>query len=245
MPKKQTVLIMALAALVLVAGLGLQLVRVRDIKTGDRSTAARPIGLAERMPLAPAGWVGIDEPLGPTEFIQSAVEQNLNYDDVVNRIYRQGGRNFGLYVAYWTPGRMPVQKVASHTPDRCWSENGWTCEELRSGEELDYGAGQLLPAYWRRFATPGGSAGQQYVLYWHLVGGEPYDYGDGHNRRPNPVKWWRDTVHYAIKGSAEQYFIRLTSDRPFAEIESDPGFQEVLGALAKLGLAAVPPSPAS
>lgn len=48
-------------------------------------------------------------------------------------------------------------------------------------------------------------------------------------------------MHYAIKGSAEQYFIRLTSDRPLAEIESDPGFQEVLGALAGLGLAAEPP----
>ncbi|MBW7896402.1 MAG: hypothetical protein H3C27_14940 [Opitutaceae bacterium] len=51
------------------------------------------------------------------------------------------------------------------------------------------------------------------------------------------MKWWRDTLHYAIEGSAEQYFIRLTSDRPFAEIESDPGFREVLGALAGLGLA--------
>lgn len=44
-------------------------------------------------------------------------------------------------------------------------------------------------------------------------------------------------MHYAIKGSAEQYFIRLTSDRPFGEIEADPGFQEVLAALARLGLA--------
>jgi hypothetical protein len=193
----------------------------------------------DHFPLHPSGWQGRDEPLGPTEFVQGAVERNLNYDDVINRSYRNGVRNFGLYVAYWTPGRMPVQKVASHTPDRCWSENGWTCEELRSGERLPTGSGELKPAYWRLFRTPGASSAHQYVVYWHLVGGELYDYGSGFNQRPNPVQWWRETLHYAIKGSAEQYFIRLTSDRPFAEIKNDPGFQEVLAALAKLGLQAV------
>ncbi len=64
-----------------------------------------------------------------------------------------------------------------------------------------------------------------------------YDYGDGFNQRPDPLRWWRETVHYALKGSADQYFIRLTSDRPFEEIWQDPGFQEVLTSLAKLGLA--------
>lgn len=236
--RRRQVLILGGVACLLLAGLGLQMLRVRNIKDGEREAEARPIGLAGRFPLHAAGWSGIDEPLGPTEFVQSAVEKNLNYDDVVNRIYRQPGRTFGLYVAYWSPGRMPVQKVASHTPDRCWSENGWKCEELRSGERVPTGAGELIPAYWRRFATPGTTSARTYVLYWHLVGGEPYDYGDGLNRRPNPVRWWRETLHYAIKGSAEQYFIRLTSDRPFEEIRNDPGFQEVLAALAKLGLAA-------
>jgi hypothetical protein len=49
---------------------------------------------------------------------------------------------------------------------------------------------------------------------------------------------WRDTVAYATSGSDAQYFIRVTSNRPFEQIEGDPGWQEVLAALGKLGLAA-------
>jgi len=234
MSKNSKVMLSLLA--VLGIGLGLQLFHFRDIKEGERSAEVQPIGLAKTIPTTLSGWTGGDEPLGPTEFIQSAVERNLNYDDVVNRVFHKNGMTLGIYAAYWSPGRMPVQKVASHTPDRCWSENGWTCEEMRSGVKIPDGNQGLRPGYWRRFSTPGLRAGQQYVIYWHLVGGELYDYGTGHNRRPNPIDWWRDTIHYAIKGSAEQYFIRLTSDRPFTEIENDSGFQKIVEALAELGL---------
>ena len=112
------------ALVVLVVACGLQGLRLRNLKDGDTHTTARRIQLDATLPKAVAGWTAIDEPLGPTEFLQTAVEKNLNYDDMVNRVYRRGERSFGLYVAYWSPGRMPVQKVASHTPDRCWSENG-------------------------------------------------------------------------------------------------------------------------
>jgi hypothetical protein len=230
--------ILVAAGLLLVAALALQFLRLRNIKNGDTATAARPLGLAKILPANAAGWVVRDEPLGATEFVRSEVEKTLNYDDVVNRTYRKGDRSFGLYVAFWAAGRMPVQKVASHTPDRCWSENGWKCEQMRAGDRLPLGNGELKPAYWRLFSAPGANGLRQYVLYWHLVDGELYDYGDGFNRRPDPLKWWRETLHYAIKGSADQYFIRLTSDRPFEEIQSDPGFQQVLAGLAQLGLRA-------
>ncbi|MDD3180448.1 MAG: hypothetical protein PHQ04_08870 [Opitutaceae bacterium] len=36
--------------------------------------------------------------------------------------------------------------------------------------------------------------------------------------------------------SGEQCFIRLTSNRPFEELAGDPGWEELLAALAKLGL---------
>lgn len=58
------------------------------------------------------------------------------------------------------------------------------------------------------------------------------------NQRPDPLQWWRDTVHYALKGSSEQYFIRIMSAQPLEELHGDAGFQVVLRALAKLGLAA-------
>ncbi len=229
------------AGAVLLGGILLQGLSLRNVSDGEVGTEARPVGLAVAIPGALTGWMGQDEPLGATELMKSAVEKTLNYDDVVNRTYRRGDLIVGVYAAYWSAGRMPVQKVASHTPDRCWSENGWTCSELRSNERVGGGDAVLRPANWRLFLAPGANCEKQYVLYWHLVGSELYDYGDGFNRRPDPLKWWRDTVHYAVKGSAEQYFIRLTSNRSFEELRGDPGWEEVLGALAKLGLEAQPP----
>jgi len=55
-----------------------------------------------------------------------------------------------------------------------------------------------------------------------------------------PWKWWRDVARQIFKAPAEQYFIRLSSDQPFERLADDPGFREVIAALGKLGLAAVP-----
>ena len=233
-------LILGVLLLLISGGVALQFARVRNVKKGDTQMAASPVGLNEKVPTHLSGWSGRDEPLGPNEFMQSAVEKNLNYDDYVNRIYERRGRSVGIYVAYCKAGRMPVQKVASHTPDRCWTENGWVCDDARYPELVSTGETTLKPAYWRIFYPPGatGESAKQYVLYWHLVGDELYDYGEGFNQRANPIQWWRDTLHYAIKGSAEQYFIRLTSNVPFDQIQDDLGYQELLEALSALGLRA-------
>lgn len=228
---------LAVGALVLVGALALQFMRIRDVHRGDMTSPPVPIGLATRVPQQVDGWTATDTPLGATENVESKVEQMLNYDDYVYRVYGKGGVQFSVYAAYWSPGRMPMERVASHTPDRCWSENGWTCTRFRYPETLTSTAGALKPGYWRIFVPPNGGA-QQYVMYWHLVGDELYDYGGGFNRRLGIVKWWRDMVHYAFAGSREQYFIRLTSDRPFENLRGDPGFEQVLDALARLGLAA-------
>lgn len=221
---------------VLLLGVALQWLNVRDIKEGDRSAEARPVKLGERLPRAFAGWSGRDEALGPNEVTRSTVERTLNYDDCVYRIFERGDKEVGVYVAYWAPGRMPLQKVASHTPDRCWTENGWLCEEMRSGEMLSAGPVRLMPAQWRRFVPPSSSSPQQFVVYWHLVGDRLYDYGTRFNARPDLVKWWRDTLDYAYSGSEAQYFIRVTSNRPFEELKDEPAWQEILAALARLGL---------
>jgi hypothetical protein len=221
---------------ILVAAGAMQVIPFRDVQQGDVTRPASSAGLANAVPLAVAGWTGRDEPLGATEFVRDAVAKTLNYDEYVNRTYQRGAQQFGLYVGYWSPGRMPVQRVASHTPDRCWTESGWTCPEQRFAVSLPSGSEMLMPGQWRRFLPPNGAA-EQFVLYWHLVGGRPYDYGERFNARPDLVKWWRDTVAYAFRGSDEQYFIRLTSDRLFEQLVGDPGFQEVLTAVGKLGLA--------
>ena len=93
----------------------------------------------------------------------------------------------------------------------------------------------LQPAEWRLFEPPSGGS-PIYVLYWHLVEGRTYDYGDRFNAIPDPVLWWKDAVQQAMLGSREQYFIRLTSGAPLEELWNDPGFSEVLRGLGRLGL---------
>ncbi|MEY2877947.1 MAG: hypothetical protein RLZZ15_327 [Verrucomicrobiota bacterium] len=231
---KQLVFV-GIAGLVLLAGIGLQGIRLRNVKEGDRSGAARPINLAARLPSASAGWEAKDELLGATEVASSAVERTLNCDDFCFRVFRRGGTQLSVYVAYWGAGRMPLQKVASHTPDRCWTENGWRCDEMRFGEKVAAGSSELRTAQWRRFTPPDGSA-PQFVLFWHLVGDRLYDYGERFNARPDLLKWWRDTLGYAMSGSEAQYFIRVSSNRPFSEFAAEPLWGEVVASLGKLGL---------
>lgn len=234
---QRTILTFGLALLTILTAVGLQWFRMRDIKEGDRVSAVRPSNLARQLPTSLGGWPGRDEALGPNEVARSAVERVLNYDDYVYRIYERGGRRIGIYAAYWSAGRMPLQKVASHTPDRCWTENGWQCEEMRHAESLRTGNLVLRPAQWRSFRPPAASGQREYVLYWHRVGDRLYDYGDRFNNRPGIVQWWRDTVLYAFAGSEEQYFIRVTSNRPFEELSGEPAWRELLESLARLGLA--------
>jgi hypothetical protein len=200
----------------------------------------RTTHLAQDIPGSIAGWKCHDVPLGANEFLSGEVEKVLNYDDVLNREYTRGGESFGVYVAYWGAGKMPTQLVASHTPDRCWTENGWRCLSMRfkQAETLDGTA--LQPAEWRVFEPPSGG-GPVYVLYWHLVGGRLYDYGMRFNAIPSPLLWWKGAAQQILLGSGEQYFIRLTSTKPIENLWSDRGFSEVLRGLSRLGLAVEPP----
>jgi hypothetical protein len=223
------------AGLLLVGAVAMQFARVPDVKEGIKGGGQASGDLLKLLPAAAGGWLGREEPLGPSEFVSGAAARILNFDDYAYRIYRKGGRSFGVYVAYWAPGRMPTHKVASHTPDRCWVENGWKCDEYRFAVPVTVGAEPLKPAEWRRFSPPGGG-GTQYVLYWHLVGDQLYDYGERLNTRPHPIKWVRDSISYALKGSQGQYFIRLTSDRPMDDLLTDPSLGSLWESLAQLGL---------
>jgi hypothetical protein len=220
-----------LPALVLVLAVALQNMHLAR-------AAERPVEtpLPETVRVALAGWTSQDLPLGPNEFLSSEAEKVLNYDDVVNREFSGDGTRFGVYVAYWRPGKMPTQLVASHTPDRCWTENGWKCVAMKFKQTMAFSGGNLQPAEWRKFEPPHGGA-PVYVVYWHLVGGKVYDYGSRFSAVPDPVLWWKGAVHQVLLGSREQYFIRITSTEPIERLRGNPGFEEVLRGLSRLGLA--------
>jgi hypothetical protein len=195
----------------------------------------RDLHLAQALPSRLPGWDGRDVPLGPNEFQSNEVEKVLNYDQVVYREFTHDGETLGVYVAYWGPGKMPTRFVASHTPDRCWTENGWHCLEMKFKHEEAFEGSPLQPAEWRVFEPPDGGK-PTYVLYWHLVNGHIYDYGNRFNAVPDPVRWWKDAVQQVLNGSKEQFFIRLTSNEPLEALWRDPGMAEVLRSLERLGL---------
>lgn len=128
---------------------------------------------------------------------------------------------------------MPLQKVASHPPDHCWTENGWKCEAMRFAEDVSSGEVRLWPPQWRQFFSPGDSVTPHYVVYWQLVGDRLYNFGARFNARPDFVKWWRDTLQHAFSGSEAQDFIRVTSKRPFEEFARAPGWAELVGSPAR------------
>ena len=203
---------------------------------------AREPHLARAVPLDLPGWAVRELPLGPSEFLAGEAEKVLNFDEVLYREYARTGEKFEVYVAYWGAGKMPTRMVASHTPDRCWTENGWQCLEMKFKQTGIFTGTSLQAAEWRIFQPPRGDQ-PTYVIYWHLVEGRVYDYGERFNQVPSPVLWIKDAVSQAFLGSREQYFIRLTSNQPLENLGSDPGFATVLHGLGGLGLESQPARP--
>jgi hypothetical protein len=226
---------LVLPVLVLVTAIAIQ-----GVKFFHEAPKPHDPHLDQAVPLnLPGGWTGADLPLGANEAVDDAVEKILNYDAVLYREFNRGGESFGVYVAYWGAGKMPTRLVASHTPDRCWTENGWRCLAMKFKQPETFEGVTMQPAEWREFEPPlGGSP--TYVLYWHLVEGHLYDYGNRFNNVPSPYLWWKDAVQQAVLGSREQYFIRLTSTEPLENLWSDPGFAVVLRGLGRLGLVKPP-----
>jgi hypothetical protein len=200
---------------------------------------ARAAHLAQAVPLDLPGWSAQELPLGPSEFLAGEAGKVLNFDEVLYREYDRAGEKFQVYVAYWGAGKMPTRMVASHTPDRCWTENGWQCQEMKFKQTGIFPGVSLQPAEWRIFQPPRGNQ-PTYVVYWHLVEGHIYDYGDRFNQVPSPMLWIKDAVQQAFLGSREQYFIRLTSNQPLENLGGDPGFAAVLHGLGSLGLTSHP-----
>lgn len=229
MKKKSAILAIVVGALLLVA-ISLQIWPVQ----GGEGSRGKGKHLAAALPDALLGVKSRALELGNTENVRTAVERTLRYDDVLYREYRVGEATVTLYAAYWGPARMPTQLVASHTPDRCWVENGWACEQSRHDVTAGITGEAFLPAEWRLFKAPAGP--KLHVVFWHLVGDKVYDYGDRLNRVPSAWRWWRDAASQIFKAPPEQYFIRVTSDIPFEKLQAEPGWHELLGALAKLGL---------
>jgi hypothetical protein len=207
---------------------------------------------AEVIPAALAGVDIKDLRVAETESVSKAVEEGLGFSDHRYREYRKGGVQFAVYLAYWQDRKRHFMDLGTHAPDNCWVSNGWkmdpklpkrvfSVQRLATGIEgratgdkqlttsnKELETSRTWPAEDRVFHAGGNTI---YVVYWHLLDGKPLDYtryGTG-----KTVGYLMDNVRHYWRGTAEQYFLRISSNLPMDQLAQDPAFQAVLASLAK------------
>ena len=220
-----------MAVVIVVIGVALQVVaRMQPVPEG---TLQAP--LADAVPEKLSGWQVTELDLGPTESVTQRSYDLLRLDDFVHRSYQRGDKVFSVYVAYWKPGKMPVRLVNQHSPDRCWTEVGWSCADRQWNVEKTVDGIALQPAQWGVYEKEGYT---NHTYFWHIVGGEVHWYGGKRlNTKSSLTSIWQDFTKFGLNVHREQFFIRIVSPNPIEKVWDEPGFQEVMTSLAKLCLA--------
>jgi hypothetical protein len=176
-------------------------------------------------------WHRVAEEIAASPEMKRAVAELLNYDDAVFFNYSKGQERVSIYIAHWKPGTMSQRLVSGHTPDVCWVGNGWEIRRRESRISLDFVSGPAAQAAeWREMALLDNT---EFVLFWHLVGGESRDLS-------SPVAPWHAFLTEMFSGGMrqreEQFFIRISSNR------SDAGWgtEVVARFVSRLRAAGVP-----
>jgi hypothetical protein len=200
--------------------------------TRDEAIATE-IDLEAAVPKDFHGWRCEDVPLGSSEAVAESASKMLSMDAFVQRRYTRGRDEITIYVAHWKPGKMDTRLVASHTPDRCWTENGWTCEQMRFNVVPEIEGMTIQPAQYRIFDISGH---KETVLFWLLVNREIYQFGERLNSIPDPSLFIRDFFREMFRGRPENFFIRISSNLREDQLLREPLIKTVLLNLAPTGV---------
>lgn len=193
-------------------------------------TVTRTIALDVALPENLSGWKGEVIPLAQTEELQNQTQEILRFDEVLSYRYTRGNDYITVYIAYWEPGKVPIRKVGVHTPDTCWVLNGWKREDRKYSQAKDVNGIALQPCEYGLFSIRDHF---EYVVFWHLVGGKVHSYEQhGLHDLFSPI---RDLFTKGLNQKADQYFIRISSNRDLNELWYDNGVQELIFAVGKLG----------
>jgi exosortase len=194
----------------------------------DASAATPTPDLAALFPAPPPGWTAATTP------DMDQYSDVLHTHDLVERVYSAGPAmdrvHISIYLAYWRPGQAPVSLVDAHTPDACWPGTGWQAEPVPSERSvLDVGGRTLAPAECRLFAHNGF---ETHVWFWHLYGGRPLTFVDPYSATRLLKIAWR----FGFRRPEDQLFVRVSSDKPWQEIASQPAVRQLFENLKPLGL---------
>ncbi len=184
------------------------------------------------IPTAPAGW----DLVRTGDLFQFT--PILKTENLIERTYvRRGATPPGaepiqitVYMAYWSPGQVPVSLVATHTPDACWPGSGWLAQPIAPAPTPFLSNGRTLPApEYRRFTN---ASSLQYVWYWHLYDGRSIAQNDPRSALTLLKIAW----NYGFRTAGEQVFVRISSNHPWEEIRDDPLLAGIIAELKPMGL---------
>lgn len=192
--------------------------------------------LPERIP----GWQSTNVPLSQTPEGEERVLDILDLDDVFCRQYTKGDTEIMVYVAYWYPGSEPYSSVAIHNPDSCWVIAGWDVLDRESNRSLELAGYPLKEHEWGAYRKDGNVV---HVIFWHLLGGEPNKYikhmlwtSSGLDSFKRQFYFIFNMYQMGFNLGQDQLFVRISSNKPFEEIEESGELKEILSALGGLGL---------
>ena len=178
------------------------------------------------------GWTYEDYDLANSEESSDRIASFLNLDDSLYRIFRNGNTHVGIYVAYWTPGKVSYRWAGAHTPDTCWVVNGW--ERLDRKFSVPFTANNITLKN-AEFGVYEKDKRIENVYFWHLVGGEPFGYAQ--KEIPNIFGALLDIKKYGLNLRQEQFFIRLSSNKSLKDLNLIDGFDLIMKGLSRLNLA--------
>jgi len=225
-PAGRSPLLVAVAAGLLLAAAAVGVLTAHS--PPPRAESGRAPDLAALLPAPPPGWTARTTP------DLDAYSGALRTHDLVERVYSDGpgleSAHLTLYLAYWRPGQAPVSLVDAHTPDACWPGTGWEPEPVpASRAALEVAGRRLAPAECRLFAH---DSFETRVWFWHLYGGRPIAFVDPYSAPRLLALAWR----YGFGPPEDQLFVRVSSNRPWREVASQPALRQFLENLRPLGL---------
>ncbi|MBC8041752.1 MAG: exosortase/archaeosortase family protein [Opitutaceae bacterium] len=188
--------------------------------------------LQKILPTAPAGW-----DLVRTDDLYQ-FSPILKTEHLVQRTYvrrRASPQNdsplqITVYLAYWSPGAVPVSAVAAHTPDACWPGGGWVPQPVQPADAPFLVGNRPVSAPEYRTFTNSGV--KENVWFWHLYDGRSIAQNDPRSALALLKLSWT----YGFRTAGEQVFVRISSNRPWTELRDEPLVNEVLTHLQPFGL---------
>jgi exosortase/archaeosortase family protein len=214
----------------LTAGLGVAAALVALFVANTRSSPRNDVAVPNLLTLLPDhsdGWqVRTTDLYSFSGTLQTEHLAQRNY----SRNTPGGPIEIIIYVAYWRPGQAPVSLVASHTPDACWPGSGWVSVPLREPRVELVIDGRTVPAAEHRLFEA--EYRPQHVWFWHLYDGRPLSYRDPYSA----IELLRMAWRYGFRRSGDQLFVRLSSNRTWAEIAHEPLLADFFARTRALGL---------